>query len=93
MVTVKTIDEINEMIDKNDMLLIYFGSSSCGVCVSVLPKLETMLKEYPNIKAVKVEIQNSMKLSAMYNVFTMVITKVFLLCFPAMKQFPNILCP
>ncbi len=78
MVTVKTIDEINEMIDKNDMLLIYFGSSSCGVCISVLPKLETMLKEYPNIKAVKVEIQNSMKLSAMYNVFTIPVIMLYI---------------
>lgn len=78
MVTAKTIEEVNEMINKNEMLLMYFGSSSCGVCVSVLPKIETMLKGYPKIKAVKVETNNSIELSAKYNVFTIPVVMLYI---------------
>lgn len=70
MYTVKLIEEINELIDNNDMLLIYFGSNSCGVCTAMRPKVEIMLEKYPNIKSVKVETENSIELSAKYNVFT-----------------------
>lgn len=75
---VNSIEEINEFKNNNDMLLIYFGSNSCGVCTAMMPKLEKMLEKYPSIKAVKVDAENSVELSATYNVFTIPVIILFI---------------
>lgn len=63
-------EAIDRLIDENDMVLIYFGSDTCSVCVDMKPKVEKILERYPKIKAVEVEIDKSMKLSTNYNIFT-----------------------
>lgn len=67
---VKNIEEIYELKNKHEMLLIYFGSLSCGVCNAMKPKLVNMLGKYPNIKLVEVEVEKNPELSAEYSVFT-----------------------
>lgn len=67
---VKNIEEIYELKNKHEMLMVYFGSTACGVCVAMKPKMEQMLEKYPNIKLVEVEAENNPELSAKYNVFT-----------------------
>lgn len=64
------IEEINELKNRHDMLLIYFGSVYCGVCNAMKPKLEKILEKYPKIKSVEVEAEKDPELSALYNVFT-----------------------
>lgn len=73
-----SIEEINKLKNNNDMLLVYFGSNSCGVCNAMLPKIEKMLEKYPIIQAVKVEIESSLELSALYNVFTIPVIILFI---------------
>lgn len=68
--TIKTNEELNKLIDENDMLLVYFGRSSCGVCDAMKPKLEILLEKYPKIQGVGIESENFVELSASYNVFT-----------------------
>lgn len=51
------------------MLLLYFGSDTCGVCRDMLPKLEKILKNYPDITAVQIEAQRLPALSASYGIF------------------------
>jgi len=63
-------EAIDRLIDENDMVLIYFGSDTCSVCVDMKPKVEKILERYPKIKAVEVEIDKSVKLSTNYNIFT-----------------------
>lgn len=60
------------------MLLLYFGSNSCGVCRGIRPKLEQMLKKYPAIQAVEVDEQNLPELSASYCVFTIPVILLFI---------------
>lgn len=67
---INCIEEIQELKNKHEMLLIYFGSISCGVCNAMKPKLEKMLEKYPNIKLIEIEAGENPKLSATYNVFT-----------------------
>ncbi len=70
METINSIEKINELKDKNDMLLLYFESGSCGVCEAMLPKIEGMLQKYPNIVPYRVETENSLELSAKCGIFT-----------------------
>jgi thiol-disulfide isomerase/thioredoxin len=63
-------EEVENLINNNSMLLIYFGSNNCGVCVDMEPKVEKMLKKYPNIRFIKIDTEKSIKLSTSYNIFT-----------------------
>lgn len=68
---------IKELINKNEMLLVYFGSNTCTVCIAMKPKVEEILKKYPKIKSVQVKVEDSIKVSANYNVFTVPAIIVF----------------
>lgn len=70
MITIESASQIIELLRKNDMVMIYFGNPSCGVCAVILPKLESMLKRFPRIKLVHVEIQSMPELSADYGIYT-----------------------
>ena len=52
------------------MVLLYFGTNSCGVCVDVKSKVGDMLKKYPRIKAYQVDIDDSIKIATNYSIFT-----------------------
>ncbi|WP_303867762.1 thioredoxin family protein [Acetobacterium wieringae] len=77
MESVKTIKEMNHLIQKNDMLLIYFGSSTCSVCRDLQPKIEAMIDRYPNIRAVKVDVQNVSELTASFHIFSAPVVMLF----------------
>lgn len=61
---------IEDLINKNDMVLLYFGSENCSVCNVMKPKVGELLKEYPNIKSAQVNVEKSLGISASYNIFT-----------------------
>ena len=62
---------IEKIIKENNIVMLYFGSESCSVCVDLKPKVEKMLKKYKKIKFVDIEVNQNLKLSRRYNIFTM----------------------
>lgn len=70
MESVSTNTQINKLISKHDMVLVYFSSANCGVCKSLLPKLLSLLSKYPQIKAVKAELSSAPELAASFCIFT-----------------------
>ena len=71
-------EKLKELIDNHDMLMIYFGSEACGVCKAMMPKVENMIKEYPDIKAVRVEADKSLNISVSFNVFTVPVILLYI---------------
>lgn len=69
---------IRDLIDENEMLLIYFGSSTCGVCTDLKPKVKEVIKKYPKVESVQVDVEKSIKISADYNIFTIPAILVFI---------------
>lgn len=67
---ISSVDEMKALSEKNDMLLVYFAGNICKVCQDMIAKLETVIKNYPLIKAVKVEMSKSPELSASCGIFT-----------------------
>lgn len=52
------------------MVLVYFGTKTCSVCVDMKPKVEELLEKYTKIKGIQVDVDSSIKLSTSYNIFT-----------------------
>jgi thioredoxin-like negative regulator of GroEL len=71
-------EAIEKLINDNEMVLAYFGSENCSVCSAVKPKVEEVLKNYPKIKSVEVDVEKSVRAAAAYNVFTIPVVLVFI---------------
>nr|WP_312579907.1 thioredoxin family protein [Sedimentibacter sp.] len=63
-------EKLNGLLEKNDMVFMYFGSKDCNVCSTIKPKLEKILKKYPNIKVIQIDMNDSLLISSAYNIFT-----------------------
>ncbi|HBN95756.1 MAG TPA: thioredoxin [Firmicutes bacterium] len=66
-----------ELITKNGMAILYFGNADCGVCKDMMPKVERLLVDYPNLEGGYIEASASPKLCAFYSVFTLPAILVF----------------
>lgn len=65
-----SISEIEKLIKDNTMLLIYFSGNYCGVCQAVKPKVEELIKNYPNIKLIEINTTKSNEISAHFSIFS-----------------------
>ncbi|URZ03847.1 hypothetical protein CLAUR_039130 [Clostridium felsineum] len=70
--------EVEELINNNEILLLYFESDTCGVCKVIKPELNKILKSYPDIKNIFVNVGGNIKLAASYSVFTLPAVLVFI---------------
>ena len=70
MYNIASSEELKKSINENEILLVYFGNETCGVCTDMKPKVELMLKKYPNIKSVYVEVEKLFKVASEYTMFT-----------------------
>jgi thiol-disulfide isomerase/thioredoxin len=75
--TLRNIDEIKSLVSNSKITLLYISSESCGVCKVIFPRLENMLKSYPEVEAARTDIQELPLLSGEYNVFTIPCVLVF----------------
>lgn len=70
MESIKSKLELEEIIAKETMALVYFGNLQCGVCLDLKPKVEEMLKTYPEIKSYYVSVDYQLEIAAAYSIFT-----------------------
>lgn len=73
-----SVDSIRQLIDENEMVLIYFGSENCNVCSAVKPKVEGILGKYSAITSGLVDVEKSSKAAAEFSVFTIPVILVFI---------------
>lgn len=70
MYNINTSEELNELIKENEILLVYFGNETCGVCVDMKPKVEILLNKYPKVKSAYVDVEKHFKIASEYTMFT-----------------------
>lgn len=71
-------ETIKELINNNKMLLLYFSNNTCGVCHVLKPKVEKLLKNYPEIKSYQIDLEKSLEIAAEYSIFTIPAILVFI---------------
>lgn len=52
------------------MTLHYFKSAQCSACIALLPKVEQLLKRYPNVKLHLIDVDYQRELAASFNIFS-----------------------
>lgn len=54
---------IDNNLDRSDQVVALFSASFCGPCKVLKPLLEKMSPTYPNVKFVRVDIEQNMELT------------------------------
>jgi thiol-disulfide isomerase/thioredoxin len=76
--TLKHIEEIKNDIMNNKITLLYITSEKCGICKVISPRLDDMLKSFPEVRSVKANIDELPVLAGEYNVFTVPCILIFI---------------
>lgn len=71
-------DEIKAIIEKKEFVLGYFTSTTCNVCKDLLPKIEEMLKKFPEIEGIKGEADVDKKIVGEFSIFTVPTVVLFI---------------
>lgn len=64
-------DNIDSFIKENKISMVYFSSSSCNVCVGLLPKIGELMEKHRKIAYAKVDIDKLQSVVGKYSIFTL----------------------
>lgn len=71
MIKIDSSFEIKNIINQNDMTIVYFTGLDCGACEVIKLKLEDILKSYPKIKACEISGEKHRDIAAEFGVFSL----------------------
>lgn len=66
----KSIESIDTFTKEAGFNLVYFSTEACNVCKALFPKVEQLLKSYPEIKAARVDLTELTEAAGAYSIFT-----------------------
>lgn len=65
------VDALNEVIESELAVAVYFSAPNCGVCLALKPKVEMLFsKRFPLIKFVHIQVDKSPVIVGAYRVFS-----------------------
>ena len=50
------LEELQDFLANHEMVLVYISRPNCGVCVSLLPKVQELVRDFPRLRAVHVDL-------------------------------------
>lgn len=70
MIQIKTYSEFENLVQEEDLVFAYISQPQCSVCVSLLPKVEEMINQYPKIKQAYIDASAVPEASGQLSVFS-----------------------
>lgn len=71
-------NDIIKLINDNKMAVIYFTGMDCGACETIKYKIESILRNLPQIKSGEINGEENLGLAAKYGVFSLPIFLLFI---------------
>ena len=71
-------NDIINLINDNKMAVVYFTGMDCGACEAIKYKVESILKNLPEIKSGEINGEENLVLAAKYEVFSLPIFLLFI---------------
>lgn len=66
----RSVDEVHQMIDNNQLVLMIIKTNHCGVCDAVSAKVSSMLESKTFIKGLTVYMEDVPEMASMYLTFS-----------------------
>lgn len=70
-------DLLLQDISKQQMTLLYFKGKQCSACLALLPKVERLLEQYPEIEMHVIDVDTDAEISSHYGVYSVPATILF----------------
>jgi len=70
MKTLNTLSEIESFIKSGEMKMLYLSRPDCGVCIALIPKIEEMVEEFPNMEARYIDLDTLPEAAGKFSIFT-----------------------
>jgi thiol-disulfide isomerase/thioredoxin len=67
---INSIDEMNNIIQKEAFTLFYLSREDCGTCGAVKPKVIALAEKYPELKTYEVDLGKNEIIAGQYSIFT-----------------------
>ncbi len=65
------IEELQNQINTNDAIMVYFSGENCGVCKALQPKIKELFnEEFPKIKQIYISADKFTQTAAQFNVLS-----------------------
>lgn len=74
---VNTLEEYNQVLAGNPIVVVDFHASWCGPCKMIAPKVKTFSETYPNIKFIKVDVDDVPEVAELAGVRAMPTFQIF----------------
>ena len=71
-------NDIINLVNDNKMAVLYFTGMDCGACEAIKYKIESILKNLPQIKSGEINGEENLALAAKYGVFSLPIFLLFI---------------
>ncbi|WP_261133706.1 thioredoxin family protein [Bacillus sp. Marseille-Q3570] len=65
-----SIEEVDNFIEVNRLSFIYISRTNCGVCHALLPKVQEMLTQFPEIRLAHVNVDDVEAIAGHLSIFT-----------------------
>lgn len=72
-----TLIEVDHFLEEHPLTFLFISGKTCSVCVALKPKVEKMLKKYPEIKAAYTQIEDISALAGKFSIFTVPVLLFF----------------
>jgi len=70
MKTINTLSEIKIFTNSGNMKMLYLSRPDCGVCIALIPKIEEMIEEFPDMEARYVDLDELPEAAGKFSIFT-----------------------
>lgn len=70
MLKVNNNEEVKNIINENEIVILYFSNKVCGACEAIRSKVERILKSYSKVKSIEIDGEKQIELAAINNVFS-----------------------
>ena len=74
----KSLEELNQRIQSNKAVLVYFGAKNCSICEVLKPKIKnTFTSVFPSLKQIVLQDNTSKEITSNYGIFSFPTILVF----------------
>ncbi|MFA5216151.1 thioredoxin family protein [Sulfuricurvum sp.] len=74
----QTLETIQQTLDQNDAVMLYFSAPTCNVCHALKPKLvEAIITEFPIFMMESIDISEIPEIASHFSVFTIPTVLIF----------------
>lgn len=77
LIDLNSMDMIDKFIKENDLAFLYISRPNCSVCVGLLPQVQELMMDYPEIKLSHINADDVPEVAGKFSIFTIPVLLLF----------------